>query len=171
MAICKLYRVLFKFLRGAAMTRDEIISTLNDLIEVCNDGSEGFKVCAEDAAVDSPELKALLMERHRECASASDALRAVVLEQGADPATGTTVGGSLRRGWLNIKTAITGKKDLAVLQACEKGEDAAKEAYRKALAKDLPPAIRTLVERQYQGVLRNHDQIKAMRDNEKVAHG
>jgi uncharacterized protein (TIGR02284 family) len=171
MATCKQYRVLFKFLQGAAMTRDEIISTLNDLIEVCNDGSEGFRVCAEDAEVDSPQLKSLLTARQRECASASDALRAVVLEQGADPATGTTVGGSLRRGWLNLKTAVTGKKDLAVLQACEKGEDVAKEAYRKALAKDLPSPIRTLVEQQYQGVLRNHDQIKALRDNEKVAHG
>ena len=36
--------------------------------------------------------------------------------------------------------------------------------YRKALKENLPPAVRSLVERQAQGAQRNHDQIKAMRD-------
>ncbi|MBV8635803.1 MAG: PA2169 family four-helix-bundle protein [Burkholderiaceae bacterium] len=153
------------------MTNEEIISTLNELIKVCNDGSEGFKACAEHANVDSPKLKMLLVERQRECASASDALRALVVEQGADPATGTTASGALHRGWLDIKTAVSGKKDLAVLEECERGEDAAKEAYRKALAKDLPSPIRAIIEMQYQGVLRNHDQIRALRDEEREVGG
>jgi uncharacterized protein (TIGR02284 family) len=152
------------------MTHDEIISTLNDLIKVCNNGSEGFKACAENAQVDSPELKTMLAERQRECTLASDELRALVVEQGGDPATGTTVGGTLHRGWLGVKTTVTGKSDLAVLEECERGEDVAKAAYSKALGKGLPTPIRAVVEQQYQGVLRNHDQIKALRDEEKSAH-
>lgn len=38
------------------------------------------------------------------------------------------------------------------------------KSYRKALEKDLPAEVRLVVERQYQGVLRNHDQVKALRD-------
>lgn len=151
------------------MTHDEIVSTLNDLIKVCNDGSEGFKACAEHADVESGALKTLLVQRQRECVSASDALRALVVQQGGEAATGTTIGGSLRRGWLDIKANIAGKKDLAVLEECERGEDVAKAAYKKALDKGLPPPIRAVVEQQYQGVLRNHDQIKVLRDGEKLA--
>jgi len=40
------------------MTNDEIISTLNDLIETLKDGEYGFKTCAE--AVKDMELKQVL---------------------------------------------------------------------------------------------------------------
>lgn len=152
------------------MTHDEIIDTLNDLIRVCNDGVEGFRTCAEHANISSATLKSMLTQRQHECASASDALRSLVLEQGADAVTGTTVGGALRRGWLVVKTSVTGKTDRAVLEECERGEDVAKEAYRKALAQGLPSPIRAVVEIQYQGVLRNHDLIKKLRDEAELAH-
>ena len=74
----------------------------------------------------------------------------------------------MHRGWLNVKTAITGKSDVAVLEECERGEDIAKKSYSRALAQPLPDAIRAVVERQYQGVLRNHDQIKMLRDEAKA---
>ena len=51
-----------------------------------------------------------------------------------------------------------------MLEECERGEDVAKERYSEALTKNLPPEIRSMVERQYQGVLRNHDEVRAMRD-------
>jgi len=152
------------------MNQDEIVGTLNDLIKVCNDGSEGFKACAENANVDMPKLKALLVQWQQECAVAADALRAIVAAQGADPASGTTASGTLHRGWLNIKTAIAGKNNIAVLEECERGEDVTKAAYRKALDKDLPLQIRMVLEQQYQDVLRNHDLIKDLRDQEKRAH-
>jgi len=33
----------------------------------------------------------------------------------------------------------------------------------------LPANIKTIVERQYQGVLKNHDQVKAMRNQARAA--
>ncbi|WP_410343130.1 PA2169 family four-helix-bundle protein, partial [Thioalkalivibrio sp.] len=52
---------------------------------------------------------------------------------------------------------------------CERGEDVAKESYQEALENQaLPPDIRAVVERQYKGVLRNHDQVKALRDAERA---
>ncbi len=150
------------------MTNDEIISTLNDLIKVCNDGREGFKTCAQDAKVSSPNLTALLRQREGECASAASELGALVRGYGDAPTTGSTASGALHRGWLNVKTAITGKSDVAVLEECERGEDIAKKSYKEALEKALPPEIRVVVERQYQGVLRNHDQVKMLRDEAKA---
>ena len=39
----------------------------------------------------------------------------------------------------------------------------------KALQKALPADVRQVVERQYQGVLRNHDQVKMLRDQFRAA--
>jgi uncharacterized protein (TIGR02284 family) len=48
---------------------------------------------------------------------------------------------------------------------CERGEDAAKAAYEAALQKSLPADVRTLVERQYQGVKANHDRVRNLRNS------
>ncbi len=55
-----------------------------------------------------------------------------------------------------------GKDDAAVLAECERGEDVAKSSYQKALEKDLPPDIRAIVQRQYQGVLQHHDTVRSL---------
>ncbi|MDP1980700.1 MAG: PA2169 family four-helix-bundle protein [Undibacterium umbellatum] len=147
------------------MNNDEIISTLNDLIETSKDGEEGFKICAEDASGRHPQLKAMLAERGRECAAAASELQELVRNQGGDPETSSSVSGALHRAWTNIRMSIVGKDDETVLNECERGEDVAVKDYRKALEKDLPAHVRVVVDRQYQGVLRNHDTIKTLRNH------
>jgi uncharacterized protein (TIGR02284 family) len=68
---------------------------------------------------------------------------------------------------VDVKSMFTGKDEEAVLNEAERGEDHAKKAYKKALDKineDNLVSIRDTVERQYHGVQRNHDQVKALRN-------
>ena len=51
-----------------------------------------------------------------------------------------------------------------MLDECERAEDMALGAYRKALKQTLPSAIEALLRRQRDMVQRNHDEIKALRD-------
>ncbi|MGH9895549.1 MAG: PA2169 family four-helix-bundle protein, partial [bacterium] len=71
---------------------------------------------------------------------------------------------ALHRGWLNVKSAITGKDEAAVLAECERGEDVALQHYQDALREDLPSDVRNLIERQYQGVMANHELVRGLRD-------
>ena len=138
------------------------ISVLNDLIETSKDGQAGFVECAKD--VQSTHLKSLMAERARECADAAEELQRLVRALGGEPEKDTSLSGDLHRRWVGLKDLITGKDDTAILNECERGEDVAKKSYKEALEKDLPPEIRAVVEKQYKGVLRNHDQVKALRD-------
>jgi uncharacterized protein (TIGR02284 family) len=54
--------------------------------------------------------------------------------------------------------------ELAVLTECERGEDVAKAAYASALDEDLAPRIRRIVERQFRGVVQNHNRVKGLRE-------
>jgi uncharacterized protein (TIGR02284 family) len=47
----------------------------------------------------------------------------------------------MHRAWTNIKSAITGMSEHAVLAECERGEDVAKAAYETALQKSLPANV------------------------------
>ena len=148
------------------MTNDEIVSTLNNLIETCKDGEGGFRTCADDAM--GLQLKTLFSTRSQGCMTAARELQDLVRSLGGDPETESSFSATLHRRWINIKSAVLGKNNEAILSECERGEETAVRSYRTALAKDLPAAIRVVVERQYHGAMQNHDQIKMLRDQNKV---
>jgi uncharacterized protein (TIGR02284 family) len=71
----------------------------------------------------------------------------------------------VHRGWVNIKASCRSNDDLAILEEVERGEDVAKASYRKAL--DSGDSRRTRARScrsNTTGVLRNHDQMRALRD-------
>ena len=140
-----------------------VTSILNNLIETSKDGEKGFRTSADD--VKDPELKQIFSRRADDCARGAQELQAIVSRLGEEPDEGGSVSGAVHRGWMNLKAAVTGEDDLAILEECERGEDVARAAYRKALEdNDLPSDIRVVVQKQYDGVVHNHDQVRNLRD-------
>jgi uncharacterized protein (TIGR02284 family) len=156
------------FNKGKMMRNNDVISILNDLIETCKDGENGFLVCAQD--VNDLKLKQFFTERAQSCASAAHQLQEQVRVCGGDPETSGSLTGTLHRRWVDITAAISGKSDEAILNECERGEDVAVRSYQRALEKELPADIAAIVERQYQGLLRNLDQVKLLREQARSRH-
>lgn len=142
--------------------RNDIAGVLNDLIETSKDGEQGFTRAANE--ITDSQLKAIFMQGAERCRTAIGQLQERVTALGEKPETSGSVLGAAHRGWLDVKSAVTGRDALAILEECERGEDVAKARYSAALKKDLPPAVRSLVEQQYQGVVANHDRVRALRD-------
>jgi uncharacterized protein (TIGR02284 family) len=143
------------------MDKDDVIATLNDLIETSRDGEEGFRTCAD--GVKSSQLKQMFQQAASRCAQAVSELQAQVRALGEDPETRGSVSGSLHRAWVDIKSTITGMDEAAVLAECERGEDVAIKAYEDALSKELPADVRSMIERQYQGVRQHQDRVRQLR--------
>ncbi|MDE1181653.1 PA2169 family four-helix-bundle protein [Paraburkholderia sp.] len=139
-----------------------VVSVLNDLVETSKDGEQGFRKAAEEAH--DAQLKSLFLQAAEECTRGARELQDVVQGLGGKPETGGSVAGALHRGWVDVKTAVTSRTDYDILADCEKGEDVAKKHYREALEKDLPVDVRMVVDRQFQGVVQNHDRIRDLRD-------
>lgn len=138
------------------------IDVLKSLAEISRDGEAGFKTAAE-AATDA-RVKSTLTTASTRCAEGAVELETEITKLGGEATHSGTVAGTMHRAWTNLKATVTGGDDKAVLSECERGEDAAKAAYEKALEEDLPLDVAMLVRRQYQGVRHNHDLIKSMRD-------
>lgn len=141
---------------------DDTIKILNSLIETSEDGKKGFSEAADK--VEDAGLKQLLSERAQGCGQAVRELRTLVTALGGTPDEGGSLSGAAHRGWVKLKSAIAANDNLAVLEEVERGEDVAKAAYEKALKADLPVQVKTVVEKQYQGVLRNHERVKELRN-------
>jgi uncharacterized protein (TIGR02284 family) len=141
-------------------------SQLNNLIEICKDGQEGFKQAAEK--VNCSELRATLLECSRQRAEFAAALQGEVARLGVTPEKDGSTLGAVHRGWINLKTALTSNDDQAVISECERGEDSAVEAYQDALKAELLPNVQNLVSRQFQTVKATHDKIRDLRDSGKL---
>jgi len=138
----------------------EVVSILNELIETCENGIHGFKTASD--AVKNPAAKALFASRLPNIQRGESELKAEVRRLGGDPDSRGTVAGALHRGWIDLKAAVTGKNEEAIVAECERGEEHAAHVYEDALQKDLPLDTRAIVERQYRGVVENLERVRAL---------
>ena len=83
------------------MHTDDIVDSLNRLIETSTDGELDFRQCASHAR--DPDLARFLHDRADTCHQAAAELRRVVLELGGSAEDGGSAGGALHRGWLAMK--------------------------------------------------------------------
>ncbi len=147
--------------------RDDVVDALQDLVECCKDGEYGFRACAEQAK--RADLKSMFLQRADDCRGAAQELNEQIRMLGGSITEHGSAAGAMHRGWVAVKTTLTTYDDKAILEECERGEDNAKARYTKALKQPLPAGIKLIVERQMQGVQRNHEQIKMLRDQARAA--
>jgi len=142
------------------------IATLNGLIETCRDGAQGYKVAADDAKDAGLRSRFLGYAQEREAFTRE--LSACVRALGGDPDKMGSVTGTVHRGWINLKAALSSDEPHAVLAECERGEDSAVKAYREAGSSLTDPAASVIVLRQMKAVQAAHDCVRELRDGAMV---
>jgi uncharacterized protein (TIGR02284 family) len=149
--------------QSESISNDDVISVINGLIETNKDGQEGFKTAAD--GVERSDLKSLFYEFSQQRSQFAGELQGLVRDLGGDPENSGSFSGAIHRGWMNIKAAVTGQDEQAILNECERGEDSAKGAYRSALENNLPANVRETIQNQNSSIQAAHDRIKALRDS------
>ena len=142
----------------------DTISTLNGLIETCKEGQEGFRLAAE-AVTDDEDLKGFLFSCSLQRSKFAGELSHEVITLGhPDPKQESTVISALHRGWINLRTALSGGDNHAILAECERGEDSAVKEYHKAVNSGLSETLKEVVQRQLQEVVATHNSVRGLRD-------
>jgi uncharacterized protein (TIGR02284 family) len=147
---------------------NEGIDILEDLIETCRDGENGYKQAADK--IKEPDIREFFLAQSAERARFVTELQAEAQRLGKkNPERKGSVAGAVHRTWIDLKEKLGGGTK-AILESAEKGEDSAKEAYEKALTdEDLPPSIRPVIQRQADSVRLAHDRVRTLRDSAKAA--
>ena len=148
---------------GTIWSKGDLVDSLNHLIQICLDGQKGYLQAAEHAK--SAWLQGLFQSCSTQREQFATELTNIVSGLGVEPHSIPTLTGELHRTWFDLRTAVTGENnDLVLLDECESGEDAAREAYETELNKGLPEHIHSVVQSQYQDILKAHAQVHEMRD-------
>lgn len=146
-------------------TTKETIEVLNDLVAINNDRVTGYEKAIDETKDADSDLKSLFTSMIDESRKIRLALANEVQSLGGEYDRGTTAAGKLYRAWMDVRAVFTGHDRHTVLANCERGEDAAQNAYKDALkGKNVPAYIRTMLEEQKQTLRGSHDKIKALRD-------
>lgn len=148
-------------------TDKKVIETLNDLIRVNFDRTEGYNKAAEEIK-DSfeAEIKSVFYSMAEESRRYTSSLSEEVVRLGGTAANDTSAAGDVYRAWMDFKVAFSGSDVLAALQSCEYGEDVALRTYKKAIEEDAewPAETINFIAAQRATLKMSHDRIKSYRD-------
>jgi uncharacterized protein (TIGR02284 family) len=132
---------------------------VKNVVEVLNDGHKGFMDFAQH--IKDPEVKAYFVKESQTRAEYSYELQTAAGIRNEEQGTSA---GAVHRFWGDVKAKLGGG-DHTILETAEQGEDAAKEAYQKALTEGATSAaVREVLMKQQAHIRQSHDQVKAFRD-------
>lgn len=138
------------------------VSILNTLIATLLDSIDGYQKSAGD--IDNQALADKFTARARERQSAVTKLQAAVASAGGKPEDEGTMLAGAHRAFINLKEAVTGRNDKAIVAEIERGEDYLKEKFETALTDtDLSPAGRAAADEAWQSVRAGHEEMSALK--------
>ena len=140
---------------------NETIKALNYLIGTCIDGENGYREAADEAT--SSDLKTRLLRLGQQRAQFRGELEQEVLRLGGDPKESGSAGAALHRTWLNVRDAITGKDDEAILKESQRGENAALDNYDDVLGRDISADLRETIARQQGQIQQAYSELENLK--------
>ena len=138
------------------------ISTLNTLIATTIDSINGYEDSAKN--IDNERLREIFRQRANERQEVVRALREEVRRLGGNPEDDGSFLGKAHQRFEDLKAAITGRDEKAIINEVERGEDYLKEKWQAALQSgNLHGETHDLVERLYQSIKSGHDQMSQLK--------
>jgi uncharacterized protein (TIGR02284 family) len=143
-------------------THSDEISTLNSLIATTIDSVTGYEDSAKN--IQNERLREIFRTRADERQRIVQDLRGEVRRLGGNPEEGGSFLGKAHQRFEDLKAAITGRDEKAIVNEVERGEDHLKAKWQSALQSDhLHGESHNLVERCYQSIKAGHDQISQLK--------
>lgn len=142
--------------------RDGDVKVLNTLIATLLDSIEGYQKSAED--LENERYRRLFLDRARERQSVVTTLQAAVGQLGGNPEDDSSTLGAIHRAFVDLKSAVMGRDDQAIINEVERGEDYLKEKFETAVKNaDLSAVARQAVNEAWGSVREGHDQMRDLK--------
>ena len=142
---------------------EHAVRVLNSLIETTLDSARGYKEAAESS--EDPQYKTLFSERSLKRMKLTGDLQQEVRSFGGEPQDHQSMLGKAHNKFVDLKAAVMGHDEKAIVNEVERGEDFIKAKFERVLKEDedLPANVRAVVDRAFQEIKADHDQASALK--------
>jgi len=138
------------------------VSALNELIEKNYDAEKGYKEAVTD--VENHELKDFFTKSVQQRYEFGHELKAEIEKLGGKPEKGTSITADLHRLWINLKALVTRHDVEAVVNECQRGEEAAIADYEKVLkVEEVPAEAKTVIHKHLQLIRSSLDHLEELK--------
>jgi uncharacterized protein (TIGR02284 family) len=138
-----------------------LVNNLQELLEKNYDAEQGFTKAMTDAK--DGQLKTFLQRKAAQRGQFVNELDKEIRSLNETPIDSGSFTGTLHSAWIDIKTAVTGENDQAVLEECIRGEKASVEEYKERLQEsNFPEGIRSVLSNQLSTIERTVAQVKTL---------
>jgi len=142
------------------MKKNNTEEVLNDLIQLCRDGENGYRDAAE--SVKDGFTQMLLKEFARRRSRFAAVLQGYVRAHGGTPQRKGSVAGSIHKSWMNFQCAIGKNDDRAIISECKRGEEFALRHYKQARSTDLPSDLLSILQMQAEEIEKAAEKLQAI---------
>ena len=129
-------------------------AVLNTLIETCKDAERGLIHAAE--LVTDPTLKIFFTDTAGKRAKFATQLLPHAQRLGGATTSDGTTSATIHRKWMEVRSALSGHDDGAVVSEARRGDHLTVMAFKSAVEGALPATVRDLVELGYADVCASH---------------
>ncbi len=144
------------------------IRTLNSLIATALDSVDGYTEAAK--ASDTNPYAEMFTARAGERRRVVSQLQTEVVRLGGKPEDDGTVLASAHRTFLDLKAAVFGRDDKAIVNEVERGEDHILHTFEAAMKdEDLSPESRAAVQSAFGSIKTGHDQMRDLKRSMEAA--
>lgn len=148
------------------MDNEKTIDVLNSIIQINNDRIEGYETASKET--EDAELKNLFASFIDSSEQCKNDLEEEVKKLGGEPTESTRTTGKFFRVWMDVKATLTSNDSKAILNSCEYGEKAAKDAYESVLTDELENLTaeqQTMLAEQKKLLQADNNKIISLRDS------
>lgn len=118
--------------------QDKIIKKdLNNVLNICKDGAEGYNKAAE--AIEDSETSTVFRRLSQQRKLFAEDLKNDVRDLGFELNDSGTVPGFFHRNWMDIKSKLTGHDPSKIIDTAKTGEHKALETYDDAINNEKMP--------------------------------
>ncbi|HEX5378604.1 MAG TPA: PA2169 family four-helix-bundle protein [Phenylobacterium sp.] len=143
-------------------TQEHAVKVLNSLIETTLDSAHGYKEAAESS--EDTRYKTMFSERSLKRMKLTGELQQEVRSFGGEPEQDQSLLGKAHNKFVDLKAAILGHDEKAIINEVERGEDFIKAKFEKAVGdQDLPANVRDLVSRAFHEIKSDHDEVSRLK--------
>lgn len=132
------------------MNHDHTVDQLNHLVRINQDAEAGLRTAAE--TIQNSELETLFSGYAKQHAKFAAELQEEIKHLGENVSGSGTLGGAVHRGWMELKSTLSGHSAHSLLTSCERGEESAEIAYTDAVDTITTGQMHTLIEKQRQQI-------------------
>ncbi len=143
-------------------TSEHTVKVLNSLIETTLDSARGYKEAAESS--EDTRFKTMFSDRSLKRMKLTGQLQEEVRTFGGDPEQHQSMLGKAHNTFVDLKAAVTGHDEKAIINEVERGEDFIKAKFQKARDdQELPDTVRQIVTSAFNDIQADHDEVSALK--------